>query len=36
VDIHLPGGILNAEWNGDGEVIIGGPAEIVFEGKWPD
>ena len=36
VDIHLPGGILNAEWNGDGEVILGGPAEIVFEGKWPD
>jgi len=36
VDIKLPGGILNAVWNGDGEVILGGPAEIVFEGKWPD
>ena len=36
VDIHLPGGVLNAEWNGDGEVVLGGPAEIVFEGKWPD
>jgi diaminopimelate epimerase len=36
VDIKLPGGILNAEWNGDGEVILGGPAEIVFEGTWPD
>jgi diaminopimelate epimerase len=36
VDIELSGGTLNAEWNGDGEVILGGPAEIVFEGKWPD
>jgi diaminopimelate epimerase len=36
VDIHLPGGILNAIWNGNGEVVIGGPAEVVFEGKWPD
>jgi diaminopimelate epimerase len=35
-DIQLPGGVLNAEWNDDGEVILGGPAEIVFEGKWPD
>ena len=36
VDIKLPGGILNIEWNSDGEVILGGPAEIVFEGTWPD
>jgi diaminopimelate epimerase len=36
VDIELPGGTLNAEWNGDGEVVLGGPAAIVFEGKWPD
>ena len=36
VDIKLPGGVLDLEWNGDGEVILGGPAEIVFEGKWPD
>jgi len=36
VDIKLPGGVLDAEWNGDGEVILGGPAEIVFEGKWLD
>jgi diaminopimelate epimerase len=34
VDIKLPGGILNAEWNGNGEVVLGGPAEIVFDGKW--
>jgi diaminopimelate epimerase len=36
VDISLPGGVLNAEWNGNGEVVLGGPAEVVFEGKWPD
>jgi len=36
VDIKLPGGVLNAEWNGNGEVVLGGPAAVVFEGKWPD
>jgi diaminopimelate epimerase len=36
VDVSLPGGMLDAEWNGDREVILGGPAEIVFQGKWPD
>jgi diaminopimelate epimerase len=36
VDVMLPGGVLNAEWNGNGEVVLGGPAEVVFEGKWPD
>jgi diaminopimelate epimerase len=36
VDIELPGGVLNAVWNEKGEVILGGPAETVFEGTWPD
>jgi diaminopimelate epimerase len=36
VDIKLPGGALDLEWNGDGEVILGGPAVIVYEGQWPD
>jgi diaminopimelate epimerase len=36
VDIQLPGGMLNLEWNGDGEVVLGGPAEIVFTGNWPE
>jgi diaminopimelate epimerase len=36
VDIKLPGGVLNAEWNGNGEVVLGGPAVVVYEGKWPD
>ncbi len=36
VDIKLPGGVLNTEWKGDGEVVLGGPAVAVFEGIWPD
>lgn len=36
VDVSLPGGVLNATWNGSGEVILGGPAEVVFEGRWTD
>jgi diaminopimelate epimerase len=36
VDIKLPGGTLDVEWNGTGEVFLSGPAEIVFSGEWPD
>jgi len=36
VDIRLPGGVINGEWNGNHEVVQGGPAVIVYEGKWPD
>lgn len=36
VAIKLPGGVLNADWNGEGEIVLGGPAEVVFEGIWPD
>jgi diaminopimelate epimerase len=36
VNIRLPGGTLDAEWNGNGDVVLGGPAELVFEGQWPD
>jgi diaminopimelate epimerase len=36
VAIRLPGGTLNAIWNGTGDVVLDGPAEVVFEGKWPD
>jgi diaminopimelate epimerase len=35
VDILLPGGTLSVEWDGAGEVFLGGPAEIVFTGEWP-
>ncbi len=36
VTIRLPGGTLNVEWDGTGEVWLGGPAEAVFTGEWPD
>jgi diaminopimelate epimerase len=36
VKVHLPGGILDASFNGTGEVVIGGPAVVVYEGVWPD
>jgi diaminopimelate epimerase len=34
VDIKLPGGILQAEWDKAGEVFLSGPAEVVFTGEW--
>ncbi len=36
VDIKLPGGTLEVEWDGEGEVYLSGPAEIVFSGVWPE
>lgn len=33
-DIHLPGGTLNVEWDGRGEVLLGGPAKIVYDGVF--
>ncbi len=36
VDIKLPGGILEVEWDRVGEVFLSGPAEIVFTGEWPE
>ncbi|HEY32955.1 MAG TPA: diaminopimelate epimerase [Dehalococcoidia bacterium] len=35
VDVKLPGGILNVEWDGTGEIFLSGPAETVFIGDWP-
>ncbi len=34
VDITLPGGTLEVEWDKVGEVLLGGPAEVVFTGEW--
>lgn len=34
VDIMLPGGILSVDWGGVGEVLMSGPAELVFTGEW--
>ncbi len=36
VDVKLPGGILEVEWDGAGKVLLNGPAETVFTGEWPD
>ena len=36
VDIIMPGGMLTVDWDGVGEVVLGGPAELVFWGEWPD
>ena len=36
VSIKLPGGILEVDWDRAGEVMLSGPAEIVFNGEWPD
>ena len=35
-DVKLPGGILNVEWDGAGEVFLSGPAEVVFSGEWAE
>lgn len=34
VDIKQPGGIVEVEWDGVGEVLLSGTAEIVFSGEW--
>jgi diaminopimelate epimerase len=36
VDIVLPGGVLTVTWDGAGEVMLSGPADLVFWGEWPD
>ncbi len=36
INIKLPGGTLQLEWDGAGEVLMTGPAETVFCGEWPD
>ncbi|MDD5288610.1 MAG: diaminopimelate epimerase [Dehalococcoidales bacterium] len=34
IEVKLPGGALCVEWDGIGEVLLSGPAEIVFTGEW--
>ncbi len=33
IELHLPGGDLRVEWNGDNRVFMTGPAEEVFTGE---
>ena len=35
-DIQLPGGKLQIDYRPDGRVFMTGPAETVFEGRWPE
>ena len=35
-ELTVPGGVLNLEWDGRGEVILTGPVEEVFRGEWFD
>ena len=36
VAVNLPGGTLNIEWDGEGEVYLEGPAAEVFSGVWTE
>ncbi len=36
LELHVPGGVLNLEWDGEGDVILTGPVVEVFRGTWPD
>jgi diaminopimelate epimerase len=36
VQLRVPGGVLDLEWDGEGEVILTGPVEEVFRGAWPE
>jgi diaminopimelate epimerase len=34
VDVHAPGGLIPIEWRDDGEVVLTGRAEVVYDGEW--
>jgi len=34
VNVELPGGTLNIEWDGEGSIFLTGPVAKVFEGGW--
>ncbi len=36
LELLVPGGVLNLEWDGEGDVILTGPVVEVFRGVWPD
>ena len=35
-DVVLPGGALDITWTEGGQVLMTGPARLVYEGYWPD
>jgi diaminopimelate epimerase len=36
LQLRVPGGVLDLEWDGEGDVILTGPVAEVFRGVWPD
>ena len=36
LELRVPGGVLQLEWDGAGDVILSGPVEEAFTGTWPD
>jgi diaminopimelate epimerase len=36
VTVRMRGGRLRGRYNGTGDVVLAGPAEIVYEGEWPE
>jgi diaminopimelate epimerase len=35
LELRVPGGVLQLEWDGEGDVMLSGPVEEVFRGVWP-
>jgi diaminopimelate epimerase len=35
VKVSMPGGLLEVLWREDGEVLLTGEAEVVYQGIWP-
>ena len=36
MELRVPGGVLQLEWDGEGDVILTGPVVESFRGTWPD
>jgi diaminopimelate epimerase len=36
LELRVPGGVLNLEWDGEGDVMLSGPVVEVFRGVWRD
>ena len=36
LELRVPGGVLDLEWDGEGDVVLTGPVAEVFRGTWPD
>lgn len=36
IEVKVLGGTLGVEWDGKGEILLSGPADMVYTGEWPD